>query len=80
MILQYSVDALKFESLIKQIILVWFGLDWCGLDLFGLNLTIGLDWIEIHALLKYNMKMDQSWPFELKGKIDPGSLTTQRED
>ena len=78
MILQYSVDALKFESLIKQIILVWFGLDWCGLDPFGLNLIIGLDWIEIHALL--NMKMDQSWPFELKGRIDPGSLTTPRED
>ena len=46
-ILQYSVDALKFESLIKQIILFWIGLDWYGLD-----------WIEIHALLKYNMKMD----------------------
>ena len=55
---QYSVDALKFESLIKQIILVWIGLDWCGLDLFGLNPIRGLDWIEIHALLKYNMKMD----------------------
>ena len=41
---------------------------------------IGLDWIEIHALLKYNMKMDQSWPFELKGRLDPGSLTTPRED
>jgi hypothetical protein len=52
------VDALKFESLIKQIILDWIGLDWCGLDPFGLNPIRGLDWIEIHALLKYNMKMD----------------------
>ena len=58
MILQYSVDALKFESPIKQIILDWIGLDWGGLDPFGLNLIRGLDWIEIHALLKYNMKMD----------------------
>ena len=80
MILQYSVNVLKFESLIKQIILVWIGLDWSGLDPFELNLIMGLDWIEIHALLKYIIKMDQSWPFELKGRIDPGSLTTPRED
>ena len=48
-----SVDALKFESPIKQIIM-----DWIGLDPFGLNLIRGLDWIQIHALFKYNMKMD----------------------
>ena len=53
MILQYSVDALKFESPIKQI-----NLDWIGLDAFGLNPIRGLDWIQIHALFKYNMKMD----------------------
>ena len=71
MILQYSVDALKFESLIKQIILVWFGLVWIGSVWIKSDYRIGLDWIEIHALLKYNMKMDQSWSFELKGRIDP---------
>ena len=52
------MDALKFESLIIQIISDWNGLDWCGLDLSGLDLIRGLDWIQIHVLLKCNIKMD----------------------
>ena len=56
------------------------GLDWIGLDPFGLNLIRGLDWIQIHALFKYNTKMDYSWAFELKGRINPSSLITLRAD
>ena len=71
------MDALKFESLIKQIILDWFGLNWCGLDLFGLNLIGGLDWIEIHALLKYNVKMINPGPLNSKGGSILGPLQLQ---
>ena len=41
-----------------KIILDWNGLDWCGLDLSGLDLIRELDWIQIHVLLKCNIKMD----------------------